>query len=388
MQKWKAFLLCLCKANYVDSWKGMVINMKKKSKKKQSKPPLPSVRLSQCMIVKNEEKNIEKALSWAKGIAFEQIVVDTGSTDRTVELAEKLGAKVYHFKWINDFSAAKNFAIEQASGNWIAFLDADEYFSPEDAAKLLPFFKHIQFDTKLRDIWLAIQCPMLHIDEAGKTTSIATHERMFRNLPSIRYVGKIHEKLSVHVDNTVYGEDIAIIHTGYSRTAFEETNKMQRNIEILKAVISDDPGDVNLKGYLAEALMINARMDGTVVNTMPEINELYKAVINADSYVISQMRKGAYIHFIKQYINDSTKYEECEEMCGKVLEILPDDSDILYLLGTYYNNKGDYLAALEALRRCENRLCDKEAPEISKMVITDMKLLQEQVTIAKRRLEN
>ena len=76
-----------------------------------------SVRLSQCMIVKNEEKNIEKALSWAKGTAFEQIVVDTGSTDRTVELAEKMGAKVYHFEWINDFSAAKNFAIEQASGD-------------------------------------------------------------------------------------------------------------------------------------------------------------------------------------------------------------------------------------------------------------------------------
>jgi len=115
--------------------------MKKKGKKKQSRPTMPSVRLSQCMIVKNEEKNIEKALGWAKGIAFEQIVVDTGSTDRTVEIAEKLGAKIFHFEWINDFSAAKNFAIEQASGNWIAFLDADEYLSVKDAAKLLPFFK-------------------------------------------------------------------------------------------------------------------------------------------------------------------------------------------------------------------------------------------------------
>ena len=55
-------------------------------------------RISQCMIVKNEEKNIEKALSWGKGVVSEQIVVDTGSTDRTVELAEKMGAKVYHFE--------------------------------------------------------------------------------------------------------------------------------------------------------------------------------------------------------------------------------------------------------------------------------------------------
>ena len=75
-------------------------------------------RISQCMIVKNEEDTIERALSWGKGIVSEQIVVDTGSTDRTVELAEKMGAQVYHFQWINDFAAAKNFAIENGSRFW------------------------------------------------------------------------------------------------------------------------------------------------------------------------------------------------------------------------------------------------------------------------------
>ena len=92
--------------------------------------------MSQCMIVKNEEKNIEQALSWGKGIFFEQIVVDTGSTDRTVELAKKMGAIVYFFPWIDDFAAAKNFALEQAKGKWIAFLDADEYFLKRDRKKL------------------------------------------------------------------------------------------------------------------------------------------------------------------------------------------------------------------------------------------------------------
>ena len=65
------------------------------------------MRLSQCMIVKNEECNIERALRWGKGVVWEQIVVDTGSTDRTVELAEKMGAKVFYFEWQDDFSAAK-----------------------------------------------------------------------------------------------------------------------------------------------------------------------------------------------------------------------------------------------------------------------------------------
>ena len=100
------------------------------------------LRLSQCMIVKNEEKNIERALSWGKELMWEQIVVDTGSTDRTVEIAERMGAKIYHFTWIDDFAAAKNYAIQKASGNWIAFLDADEYMLPEDVQKLPRTISH------------------------------------------------------------------------------------------------------------------------------------------------------------------------------------------------------------------------------------------------------
>lgn len=71
------------------------------------------IRISQCMIVKNEEKNIERALSWGKGIVSEQIVVDTGSADRTVELAERMGAKIYHYSWNDDFAAAKKLCTQQ-----------------------------------------------------------------------------------------------------------------------------------------------------------------------------------------------------------------------------------------------------------------------------------
>ena len=77
------------------------------------------LRISQCLIVKNEESNIERALSWGKDIMWEQIVVDTGSTDRTVELAKKAGAKIFSFPWTDDFAAAKNYALEQAKGDWI-----------------------------------------------------------------------------------------------------------------------------------------------------------------------------------------------------------------------------------------------------------------------------
>ena len=127
------------------------------------------------MIVKDEEENIQRALSWGKCIMSEQIVVDTGSTDRTVEIARQLGAKVYHFSWVDDFSAAKNFAISKARYEWIALLDADEYFSEEDAKKLpllLANLKNTPYDG-LATNWI-------HLDDNGSIGMIDTQVRIFQ----------------------------------------------------------------------------------------------------------------------------------------------------------------------------------------------------------------
>jgi len=183
------------------------------------------------MIVKNEEKNIEKALSWAKDIAFEQIVVDTGSTDRTVEIAESIGAKVYHFEWINDFSAAKNFAIEKCSGNWIAFLDEDEYFNDEDAKKILPTLRQIEAVPMKPQIQM-ISCPLLNAQDDGSIITMESQIRLFRNIPDVRYTGTIHEHLT-STGHIYQAEDITIIHTGYSQSAKAAKNISERNIALI-----------------------------------------------------------------------------------------------------------------------------------------------------------
>jgi GT2 family glycosyltransferase/tetratricopeptide (TPR) repeat protein/MoaA/NifB/PqqE/SkfB family radical SAM enzyme/glycosyltransferase involved in cell wall biosynthesis/2-polyprenyl-3-methyl-5-hydroxy-6-metoxy-1,4-benzoquinol methylase len=97
--------------------------------------------VSLCMIVKNEEQHIGRCLANAKSVADEMIVVDTGSTDRTKDIAKAFGAKVYDFEWTNDFSEARNFSISKASGDWILILDADEVISPTDHRKLLGIAK-------------------------------------------------------------------------------------------------------------------------------------------------------------------------------------------------------------------------------------------------------
>ena len=149
-------------------------------------------RISQCMIVKNEEDKIEKALSWGKGIVSEQIVVDTGSTDRTVEIAEAMGAKIYHFEWIDDFSAARNFAISKAKYEWIAFLDADEYFLEEDARKLLYYVQRLQNNRK----YDVILTSWVHLENDGRVLAVGTQTRIFRNVPGLRYKNRIHENVA------------------------------------------------------------------------------------------------------------------------------------------------------------------------------------------------
>ena len=182
------------------------------------------IRISQCMIVKNEEKNIEKALTWGKDLMWEQIVVDTGSTDKTVEIAAKLGAKIYHFPWVDDFAAAKNYAIEQALGDWIAFLDADEYMTPDEAGKIKQFL--LSSECQRYD---GVSTGWQQLDEDGNIFSSATQIRFFRNHADIRYRRRIHEQLvslkgqQLRIADAV--RSVSIFHTGYQKSALTEKKK-------------------------------------------------------------------------------------------------------------------------------------------------------------------
>lgn len=148
------------------------------------------MKISACLIVKNEANNIRNCINSFKDIVNEVIVVDTGSNDNTVQLAEECGAIVYFFEWINDFASAKNYALEKASGDWIIFLDADEFFDKSKISNLPPILQSIDKSFN------AVACKMINIDPATKKVmDEITHVRIFRNKEYIRYVNPIHEML-------------------------------------------------------------------------------------------------------------------------------------------------------------------------------------------------
>lgn len=232
-----------------------------------------NVKLSQCMIVKNEENNIERALTWAKGIVSEQIVVDTGSTDRTVEIAEEMGAKVYHFDWINDFAAAKNYAIEQASGDWILFLDADEYVLREEVDQIS--YLADQIDRLYPDKPCSIQCMKVELNAAGEAYCEDLCERIFTKR-DIHYVGNIHEILMTDDGRilNIYNahKEIKIYHTGYSTDEFVGKDKLNRNRQLLQEKLDANPDNPIALMYMGDNYEAEERWE--------EADEYYKRSIS------------------------------------------------------------------------------------------------------------
>lgn len=190
------------------------------------------MKISLCMIAKNEEKVIGRAIDSCKDFVDEIILVDTGSEDRTVEIAKQKGAKVYFFAWKNDFAVAKNYALSKAKGDWIVFLDADEYFGSATGKNLKVVLSSIKPGVN------AVACKMYNIDsDSGNILDVMTHSRIFRNSKYIKYVNPIHEMLqdsrgeekirAVFIAET----DLVLFHTGYSRK--DQAIKAKRNLAML-----------------------------------------------------------------------------------------------------------------------------------------------------------
>ncbi len=172
--------------------------------------------LSVCMIVRNEEKNLPRALASVQGMADELVVVDTGSRDRTVEIAQAAGARVFHFPWVDDFSAARNAALDRATGKWIFWLDADEELLPESRRPLeqaLEDNRALAFYVLRQDL------------EDSRNLNRYTEMwqlRLFRNLPELRFQGRCHphfvpseKEIAAARGLKIYLSRITIRHYGY-----------------------------------------------------------------------------------------------------------------------------------------------------------------------------
>lgn len=159
--------------------------------------------ISLCIIARNEESVLGRCLDSVADLVDEIILVDTGSTDRTKAAAAEYAAKIYDFPWCDDFSAARNFAVSQAVGDYWMWLDADDVIEGENHEKLRRILEHPDADVVFLPYWLSF-------DESGAPQMVSQRERIFRRSGGYQFTGAVHEAVVPH-GRLRYG-DAAVSH--------------------------------------------------------------------------------------------------------------------------------------------------------------------------------
>ena len=218
---------------------------KKRIRKKRTGASATRPRISLNMIVRDEADFIKECLASVKDVVDEMIVVDTGSSDSTPDLARSLGAQVHSFAWCDDFAAARNNGLKHCTGDWVLSLDADERLDPETKDDIR------QCVAKDRvDIWYLRILNLYQGADAGGEVRLA---RLFRRVEGMKYVGRIHEQLEQNLTSAVAGHSQArILHHGYDPEVMRSKNKYARNLALLESALreSEDGPPMLRSNYL------------------------------------------------------------------------------------------------------------------------------------------
>ncbi|MDR0307877.1 MAG: glycosyltransferase family 2 protein [Chitinispirillales bacterium] len=353
------------------------------------------MKISACWIAKNEVANIKRSIGSLIDIVDELIVVDTGSTDNTVEEVQAIGAVVNHFEWINDFAAARNHAISLASGDIIIFLDADEWFEPrlgsEDRELIVGMFAK---NPKLDCISIKIK----NIDMAsGDVMNDSVVNRIFANRERIRYKGRVHEHLDTPggINGVLINNRLGINHSGYSRNII--VNKLHRNIGLLDAGLKDvtegSQNWVRLQMYLvresfhsgqlkkaAEYLANALRYPGMIKRLCKFHNEEFINNIYIAIWVAFKMRNG---------VSRREIHQKLVVLFKEAYAVYPGAAEIELLYQVFFNLKEDkFLREFPMAVDAASRLLKKNPGAVSYYKEYERILYEKAALAAWRRSDN
>ncbi|MGB3729177.1 MAG: glycosyltransferase [Thermodesulfobacteriota bacterium] len=269
---------------------------------------MSDITFSASMIVRNEEKFLGGCLESIRDVVDEVVIVDTGSDDRTKEIALDYGARVFDFPWKGDFASARNEALKNCRGEWILYIDADEKLRSIDKS----YVSEILSDNE-KVAYTVMFHPIL-----GYTAY--REYRIFRNNPRIRFEGVIHESIfsAIHEvareDRLEIGEcDLTIDHLGYEGDLL---HKHKRNVSLLRAQIDNDPGRVYLRWQLGVALKGLGDSAGAEKAWMDAISIVRKKKTLSPDYSLP------YYDMIKLHNENGKNYSE---LLKESLKLFPDN---------------------------------------------------------------
>ncbi|ADG81826.1 glycosyltransferase [Thermincola potens] len=298
---------------------------------------MSSPRLSLCMIVKNEEEFLPRCLASVAEIVDEMIIVDTGSTDRTKEIASSFGAKVFDYEWQGDFAAARNFSLSKATGDWILIMDGDDELAPEAKGKIRDLL-HVGQEIQ------GYRMPVISFlgESPGGPCSTVHHVRIFRNLPKYRYTGALHEQLPMEIYARCPETPYKIYHYGYLSRIVEKKDKTNRNLVLAEQELAAEPQSL-FKQYNLGAELVRA---GNFTRGAKLLKAVTDEVTGWEAYAPSAFQKLALCYVEQKKLNAALStakrgWQKC-----------PWDLSLLYLQGVILMAKGKTLAAVKIFEEC------------------------------------
>lgn len=287
------------------------------------------IKVSLCMIVKNEENVLDRCLSSVAHLVDEIIIVDTGSTDKTKEIASKYTSKLFDFVWINDFSAARNYAAKQATGDWILVLDADEFIDEENYQEFINGLKEDngQFDTYGVKI---INFTGLY----GEKLIQNYHDRVYKNNGEIAYYRAIHEQLKGVDGQSLTGSiaKLSVFHSGYMNHTVAEKGKNERNKDLLDKEMQESNNAFDYFNL------------GNEYYSQGKYEEALKAYTNAynfkSSYQLSWVASTV-IQIISVLIQ-LKRYNDAVNVIDDSIELYPGSFEMVFLKGEISYVRGQY----------------------------------------------
>ncbi|MEZ6014746.1 MAG: tetratricopeptide repeat protein [Planctomycetota bacterium] len=296
-------------------------------------PAAPAISL--CMIVRDEEQKLARCLAAAQPVVDEVVIVDTGSTDATRDIAAASGARVADFRWCDNFSAARNRSLELARGAWALVLDADELLASVDAReRLLDFARSAGVP--------AGQVELENLtDDGARSRTLLT--RFFDLRVGLRYVRRVHEQLTLN-GRTISGRPtgVHVIHDGYSRAALAGRDKLARNEALLRATLADSPDDGYDWYQLGRTLEVGARF--------PEALEAYEQAIerakDSDPHLPHLFECAA------TCLRAVGRSQHALDWLSEVAPLFPERPDMVFLVALLAMDVGELERAERGFLRC------------------------------------
>lgn len=297
----------------------------------------PHEKVGLCMIVKDEARALGRCLESVKNWVGEMVVVDTGSTDETVAIAQSHGARVSYFPWCDDFSAARNAALDQATREWVLVLDGDETCIVDSPTELANALRQSQWD--------GFSLPISSLNDDG-TYSKAMVFRLFRRARhGMRYRGEIHEQLEAVAAGKLQTSSLSCVrleHDGYTAAVVAQGDKANRNIRLSRKVTQSRPKDP-FSWFVYAMAIAQSDPDG-----MLDAAQTAFALIDADP---ARARREHYV--VNLYLAVINLHQsrgniaQVVEMAGRALAMFPDSPDLRYQRGSALVAEGDFAGAVE-----------------------------------------